>query len=459
MPGYRPVAFAWGSLPSGGVLVSQYVVRRLEDRAEPSHSRLAGFAAGNPISGIEYDGHTLLDSPGGGGDAPEPTNSPGCGTWGLPACNTEPKTEPLPWVPVSTGDGGDALGGAANSAIELSELANSGGPLSSLTRLANLLGFDPYDAARGTVNDELNVDTTTNAYAAGGIAFDVATVPVGGGAGTAAKAGAAGGRGVIAWFSRTFAKSCSFSGDTTVLMADGEHKPISEIEPGDEVTATDPETGEQGPKKVEEVYKHWDRMSDLVLEDGTILTTTEDHPYWSVDDQKFERADQLGRGERVLQADGGAIQVVEFRWAVGLNSIAYNLAIEGIHTYHVGTGEILVHNHCSKLLGRNLQAAGWTRLPEEHAHHIVPGGHPDAAPARAVLKRFDIDIDAANNGVFLPGYKRSLNPRGATEHLGYTNTSPYIDMVNDRLGQVSSRTEALQELASIRYDLLSGQRW
>jgi len=26
---------------------------------------------------------------------------------------------------------------------------------------------------------------------------------------------------------------------------------------------------------------------------------------------------------------------------------AYNLSISGVHTYHVGTDEILVHNDCS----------------------------------------------------------------------------------------------------------------
>lgn len=42
----------------------------------------------------------------------------------------------------------------------------------------------------------------------------------------------------------------SFAGDTLVLMADGTKKPIKDVKPGDKVMATDPETGETGPRKV-----------------------------------------------------------------------------------------------------------------------------------------------------------------------------------------------------------------
>jgi hypothetical protein len=47
---------------------------------------------------------------------------------------------------------------------------------------------------------------------------------------------------------KTAASACSFSGATTVLMADGTRKPIEDIKVGDRVVATDPETGEQAAK-------------------------------------------------------------------------------------------------------------------------------------------------------------------------------------------------------------------
>ena len=101
----------------------------------------------------------------------------------------------------------------------------------------------------------------------------------------------------------TAAKACSFSGATLVLMADGTKKPIEDVQVGDEVIATDPETGEQVAKTVEHVFVHDDTVTDLVV-DGEVISTTEDHPFWSVTDQRFERADQLDAGEQVLGADG-----------------------------------------------------------------------------------------------------------------------------------------------------------
>jgi hypothetical protein len=109
----------------------------------------------------------------------------------------------------------------------------------------------------------------------------------------------------------------------------------ADVKVGDQVIASDPETGEQGAREVTHVWVHDDTLMDLEL-DGETLTTTEDHPFWSVTDSQFERADQLSAGERVLSADGSsvlvnALQPTTARWAP-----AYNLTVDGIHTYHVG---------------------------------------------------------------------------------------------------------------------------
>jgi hypothetical protein len=112
------------------------------------------------------------------------------------------------------------------------------------------------------------------------------------------------------------------------------------------VTATDPESGQQEPKKVTHVWVHYDTLTDLELEDGTVLTTTGNHPYWSVDDQRFERADELSVGERVMNADGRQFKVNGLKLTTAKVGLAYNLSVDQIHTYHVGTDEILVHNVC-----------------------------------------------------------------------------------------------------------------
>jgi len=121
------------------------------------------------------------------------------------------------------------------------------------------------------------------------------------------------GLGVVAdGVGRTAARTCfrSFGGTTLVLMADESKKPIKDIKVGDRVIATDPETGECVTRKVTHVWVHDDQLEDLVVDledlvvDGKVITTTEDHLFWSVTDQKFEKTDELAAGE-VVFGDGG----------------------------------------------------------------------------------------------------------------------------------------------------------
>lgn len=126
-------------------------------------------------------------------------------------------------------------------------------------------------------------------------------------------------------------------------MADGTKKPIADIKPGDQVTATDPETGEQKPETVNEVFVHTDTVTSIVI-NGEAVTTTEDHPFWSVTDQQFERADQLAPGEQVLAADGQTMTVSGLQLDTSRQAPAYNLSVQGIPSYHVGWTETLVHN-------------------------------------------------------------------------------------------------------------------
>ncbi|MBW9214981.1 HINT domain-containing protein [Mumia sp. zg.B53] len=145
---------------------------------------------------------------------------------------------------------------------------------------------------------------------------------------------------------RTAARACSFAGATTVLMADGTHKPIEDVKVGDKVIATDPETGEQTAKSVEQVFVHDDTVIDLIV-DSEVITTTEDHPFWSVTDQRFERADELSAGEKAIAAGGREVSVSGLRVGTAREALAYNLSVEGIHNYHVGDDKILVHNTCN----------------------------------------------------------------------------------------------------------------
>jgi hypothetical protein len=107
------------------------------------------------------------------------------------------------------------------------------------------------------------------------------------------------------------------------------------------------------------------------------------------------------------------------------------------------------------VLARNLIAAGIARPAASAAHHMVAGNAPQAAQARAVLARFDIDINSAANGIFLPANQQSANFTGSAVH-SVLHTNDYYRAVNDALGAATSQSEALDILARIRESLLRG---
>lgn len=142
---------------------------------------------------------------------------------------------------------------------------------------------------------------------------------------------------------------CSFTGDTQVLMADGTHKPIAKVEVGDQVIAADPETGEQGPHTVLAVWAHQDTVVDLQLEDGSKVTTTENHPFYNLTDRAWERADQLEPGSRLSTTSGRVVRIVGLHPGTRPAMTAYNLTVANLHTYFVlaGNTPVLVHNDCN----------------------------------------------------------------------------------------------------------------
>ncbi|MFX4271593.1 polymorphic toxin-type HINT domain-containing protein [Propionibacteriaceae bacterium Y1685] len=167
----------------------------------------------------------------------------------------------------------------------------------------------------------------------------------------------------------------SFAGATLVLMADGTHKPISQIEAGDMVWAADPETGQEGAQKVEVVWVHLDELIDLALADGTTITTTEDHPFWNDTDGAYQDAQDLDPGDQVLTANGDTLPVAGLRIATRHTDYAYNLTVTNIHTYHVSPDEILVHN-CPPNAPKGKSPDGVPRdLPEQLALGIAKRGH------------------------------------------------------------------------------------
>jgi hypothetical protein len=166
-------------------------------------------------------------------------------------------------------------------------------------------------------------------------------------------------------------------------MADGTSRPIEQIEAGDRVTATDPTTGETGDRVViRTIHTPDDRyFTDLVLDDGSTLTSTSHHPYWSENDQTWKNASDLQAGDTLRTPQNTTVAIAETRDWQGLRD-AYDLTVDGLHTYFVSTGTInvLVHNNdgdCYEWVKK-----AWDRLPKREKGDPTSGlvFEPDGTP-------------------------------------------------------------------------------
>jgi RHS repeat-associated protein len=158
------------------------------------------------------------------------------------------------------------------------------------------------------------------------------------------------------------AGTCSFSGETPVATTTGETS-IDQIQPGDQVDAYDPATGQTGPHTVTAVWRHTDQITEDVTVDGEHIETTPEHPFY-VEGAGWVPAGALWVGAAVRRENGqpGVVQQVTFDQQA---QTMYNLTVETAHTFFVGQQQILVHNTCN----------GY------HPNSGLPRGpHGDAAP-------------------------------------------------------------------------------
>jgi RHS repeat-associated protein len=146
----------------------------------------------------------------------------------------------------------------------------------------------------------------------------------------------------------------SFVAGTPVLMADGSTKPIEDVQFGDEVQATDPTTGETGPRTVTDliVGTGEKELVQVTLDtDGVagnktdVVTATGGHSFWGSDKAVWRDARDLAPGDDVRTAEGLSLEVVGTTSRTAYLTV-YNLTVDGLHTYYVlaGTRPILVHN-------------------------------------------------------------------------------------------------------------------
>lgn len=87
------------------------------------------------------------------------------------------------------------------------------------------------------------------------------------------------------------------------------------------------------------------------------------------------------------------------------------------------------------------------------AHHIV-GDNEYSKESQAILKRYGIDINAPENGIFLP--QDETSDLHGTIHNG-KHTKTYNDEVTQRLRAATCKEDVLEILDSIKEDLYNGE--
>ncbi|HEU5470659.1 MAG TPA: polymorphic toxin-type HINT domain-containing protein, partial [Actinophytocola sp.] len=215
--------------------------------------------------------------------------------------------------------------------------------------------------------------------------------------------------------------ACSFSGDTKVLMADGTTQPIQDIKVGDQILATNPDTGEHGPRTVTTVLAHQDTLLNLLTTDGATITTTEDHPFYNTTTHQWQPANQLNPGHQLHTPDGLTVTVRGLDKHTARNATAYNLTIHDLHTYYVlaHTTPVLVHNQCGSMssaigedsfLAKAAQQAGRNQRVQQEMDGLfkqLSEGNMNPGIGTKSLAGTDVSYARGRNGARL--FFRSVN--------------------------------------------------
>ena len=142
---------------------------------------------------------------------------------------------------------------------------------------------------------------------------------------------------------------CSFDASTLVTTKNG-LKRIDQVSVNELVLAKDEKTGEIGWKQVEDRYvNNYKERVLLTLEaaDGTReqIISNRIHPFF-VKNKGWKQADELKAGDDVATSKEGIWAIVAATKIVDTPLRAYNLHVDGYHTYFVGKTQAWVHNAC-----------------------------------------------------------------------------------------------------------------
>ncbi|MGX9920953.1 polymorphic toxin-type HINT domain-containing protein [Streptomyces sp. NPDC002248] len=168
----------------------------------------------------------------------------------------------------------------------------------------------------------------------------------------------------------------SFTEGTQVELANGEKRQIQDVKVGDEVLATDPETGKTHKRRVIAAIitnddKEFTRLTIRAAGEEDEITSTDNHPFWSPNRHAWVDAANLVAGDTLITPTGSSVQVVETRHYLRTQR-TYDLTVDRTHTYYVLAGDtpVLVHNSNGLCGTAALENGDWQHILDRHR----PGG-------------------------------------------------------------------------------------
>jgi hypothetical protein len=181
----------------------------------------------------------------------------------------------------------------------------------------------------------------------------------------------------------------SFAAGTRVLMADGSTKPIEDVRLGDWVRNATP-GGAVEAHRVTQVHLTLDDtdFTELTIAAGgarSILTATQNHPFYDLTRHEFVDASRLAVGDRLQTSGPELASVAAVRDYSGAMA-TYDLTIDGVHTYYVVAGDapVLVHNtmpcgialEALSAMGRQIYSGDLTQAGYSYRKHMDKGQLP-----------------------------------------------------------------------------------
>ena len=128
------------------------------------------------------------------------------------------------------------------------------------------------------------------------------------------------------------------------VLTENGNKPIEEIQAGDFVYSTNPETGESEYKEVVQVFENETNELVHLTVNGEEIVTTPKHPFY-VPQRGWINAIDLKAGDILVLSNGEYVTVEQVQHEILETTVkVYNFEVEDFHTYYVGENSVLVHN-------------------------------------------------------------------------------------------------------------------